>query len=184
MVALDRRQLLCCSLAAFASLAAPMPGLAEPPLQTSRQIHLTCWETGESFDGIYWAQGCYLPDALARLSWVLRDFRRNEAIRMDPALIDILAALAVQLRTRHRFLVTSAYRAPQTNALLRREGFPAAARSTHLLGKAVDVRLEGTPLSHLYRAARMLRGGGVGAYPGADFIHLDSGSVRLWSGPS
>ena len=101
---------------------------------------------------------------------------------MDPALIDLLSALARRLETRHRFVVTSAYRSPQTNALLRIEGLPAADHSTHILGKAVDVRLERVPLAHLYRAARLVQRRRRRTYPGADFIHLDTGQVRSWNG--
>ena len=181
MATLSRRCLVCGALAGAASLALPIPAAASPALDGDRELHIACTETGEAFDGVYWSRGLYLPDALAQLDWILRDFHRNQATRMDVALIDLLAALAQRFKTRRRFLVTSAYRTPQTNARLRVEGLPAASHSTHVLGKAVDVRLEGVPLSHLYRAARTIHGGGVGAYSGANFIHLDTGEVRLWS---
>jgi uncharacterized protein YcbK (DUF882 family) len=164
------------------SLAAPAHATALPLSESSRALRIACAETGETFDDVYWARGLYLPDALARLNWILRDFHRNEATRMDVALIDLLAALAHHLQSRQRFLVTSAYRTPQTNRRLRVEGLPAACHSTHVLGKAVDVRLERVPLSHLYRAARAIHGGGIGVYSGADFIHLDTGQVRRWTG--
>ena len=182
MVALSRRRLLCCCIVGGVSLALTGAAMASPDSET-RELHVTCAETGDSFDDVYWVRGNYLPDALARLDWLLRDFHRDEATRMDPALIDLLSALAHRLRTRHRFLVTSAYRAPQTNARLQREGWPAADHSTHMLGKAVDVRLERVPVAHLYRAARAVHGGGIGIYPGANFIHLDTGPVRLWDRP-
>ncbi len=182
MAILTRRCVLCCGFAGVVSLAAPDPAAAFPLSNDNRGLRIACVETGEIFDDVYWSRGLYLPDALARLNWILRDFHRNQATQMDVALIELLAALAQRLRTRERFLVTSAYRTRQTNARLRIEGLPAASHSTHVLGKAVDVRLEGVPLSYLYRAARAIHRGGIGAYSGANFIHLDTGEARFWTG--
>jgi uncharacterized protein YcbK (DUF882 family) len=49
-------------------------------------------------------------------------------------------------------------------------------------GKAIDVRLEGLPLERLRDVALARAAGGVGYYPGSDFVHLDVGRVRSWSG--
>ena len=45
---------------------------------------------------------------------------------------------------------------------------------------AVDLRLPGRDLAALRRAARRLRGGGVGYYPESGFVHVDTGPVRFW----
>jgi len=55
-----------------------------------------------------------------------------------------------------------------------------APNSLHLQGRAIDVRLPGTPLADLRDAALSLRGGGVGYYPREQFVHLDTGRVRTW----
>ena len=52
--------------------------------------------------------------------------------------------------------------------------------SQHLLGKAIDVRLEDVPLQRLRDDALSMRRGGVGYYPRSDFVHLDTGRVRRW----
>jgi uncharacterized protein YcbK (DUF882 family) len=44
----------------------------------------------------------------------------------------------------------------------------------------VDIRLPDCPTSRLRKAARDLRGGGVGYYPRSDFVHVDVGDVRYW----
>ena len=178
MPGLSRRSLLRAGVASFATVvtARARAVTREQP----RRVSLSCAETGESFDDVYWADGNYLPQALARLNWLLRDFRRDKMMAIDPALIDLVATLGQHLKTRQPFLVTSGYRSPPTNAKLRAEGLPAVDRSTHTFGMAVDVCAEGKPLSHLYRAAVALKAGGVGTYAGANFLHLDTGPVRIW----
>jgi uncharacterized protein YcbK (DUF882 family) len=55
-----------------------------------------------------------------------------------------------------------------------------ATRSLHMDGKAIDIRLPGVPLGDLRDAALSLRAGGVGFYPRAQFVHVDTGRVRSW----
>jgi uncharacterized protein YcbK (DUF882 family) len=57
-----------------------------------------------------------------------------------------------------------------------------ASKSLHMEGKAVDVRLEGCPLERLRDLALARAAGGVGYYPVSEFVHLDLGRVRSWSG--
>ena len=47
-----------------------------------------------------------------------------------------------------------------------------------MLGKAADFYIPGVPMAHLQKAARALKGGGVGLYK--QFIHVDTGRVRFW----
>ncbi|MGE4376958.1 MAG: YcbK family protein, partial [Burkholderiaceae bacterium] len=79
------------------------------------------------------------------------------------------------------FEVISGYRSPATNNTLRNtRGGGVAKHSLHMVGKAIDVRLPGVPLTELRDAALSLRQGGVGFYPSAQFVHLDTGPVRRW----
>jgi len=55
-----------------------------------------------------------------------------------------------------------------------------ARHSLHLKGMAADVRLAGVQLRTLHAAALGLERGGVGCYPGGDFLHVDTGRVRTW----
>ena len=57
-----------------------------------------------------------------------------------------------------------------------------ASRSQHTLGKALDIRVEGVELTHLHKAALSLSAGGVGLYPVSNFVHVDVGPVRRWTG--
>jgi uncharacterized protein YcbK (DUF882 family) len=55
-----------------------------------------------------------------------------------------------------------------------------AVNSLHLVGQAVDIRIEKVPIVRLHSAAVSLRAGGVGTYRRAHFVHLDCGPVRQW----
>jgi uncharacterized protein YcbK (DUF882 family) len=44
------------------------------------------------------------------------------------------------------------------------------------------VRVEGVALDHLQKAALDLQTGGVGFYPASNFVHMDVGRVRRWTG--
>ncbi|MFZ1851955.1 MAG: DUF882 domain-containing protein, partial [Nitrosomonas sp.] len=57
-----------------------------------------------------------------------------------------------------------------------------AKASLHTLGKAIDIRLPGHRLAHVRKAALDLQMGGVGYYPGSDFVHIDTGRIRFWHG--
>ena len=60
-----------------------------------------------------------------------------------------------------------------------------AKKSLHMSGMAADIRIPGVPLTALKNAAYALQAlntGGVGYYPSNGFVHIDTGSVRTWSG--
>lgn len=135
--------------------------------------------TGESLDVVYYARGGYLRDALGRINHLLRDFRTGEMHPIDPALLDLLHGLCAACGN-GAFEIISGYRSPNTNALLRQRSHGVAAHSLHLEGRAIDVRLPGVRTDRLRDAAISLAGGGVGYYPGSDFVHLDTGRVRSW----
>ena len=136
--------------------------------------------TGESLRTVYWAVGKYLPSALRDVNWLLRDHHSNDTITMDPDLLDLLYNLSMTLEVRPSFQVISAYRSPATNAMLRMLSSGVAEHSQHTKGKAVDIRMAGSSVSVIRRAALELQAGGVGYYPWSNFVHLDTGPVRSW----
>ncbi len=146
-----------------------------------RQVALHNLHTGESLQAIYWDRGRYVPDALAAVNKVLRDFRTGDEHPMDPRLLDLLSAVHGRVE-KGPFQVISGYRSPKTNAMLHERSEGVASKSLHMEGMAIDVRVEGVALDHLHRAALDLGRGGVGLYPTSDFVHMDVGRVRQWSG--
>lgn len=99
---------------------------------------------------------------------------------MDPKLYDILHALSIACGG-DTFEIISGYRSPATNNALRKtSGGGVAKRSLHMDGKAIDIRLVGVDTARLRDAALALGVGGVGYYPGSDFVHIDTGPVRSW----
>jgi len=169
-----RRALKALGVAAF-GLPFSLPAWAAAP----RSISLYHTHTSEHLSLVYFEGGRYVPDALASLNHLLRDFRRGDICEMDPVLFDQLAALNLACGS-GTFEVISGYRSPQTNAMLRSRSNGVAKGSLHLQGRAIDVRLSGRDTRKLRDAALAMQSGGVGYYATSDFVHLDTGRVRSW----
>ena len=168
-----------------AAAAAPATGPIDTtalPLAQIRKASLHNLHTGEMLDAVYWENGKYIPDALAEAMRVMRDWRNGEEHVMDPRLFDVLHGVQAKLETKTPFQLISGYRSPETNAHLHAESGQVASHSQHMLGKASDIRVEGVELAHLHNAALSLKAGGVGFYPVSNFVHVDVGAVRQWSG--
>jgi uncharacterized protein YcbK (DUF882 family) len=157
-------------------------GAAEPPSGGRCELTLTSTHTGESLHVRYCVAGRHDPDALASLEHLLRDFRNGRQHPIDTGLYDLLSEVAARAGAEPHFEVISGYRSRETNDMLRRRGSGVSERSLHLEGRAIDVRLRGVPTSRLREIALTLKRGGVGYYPKSDFVHLDTGRVRQWSG--
>jgi uncharacterized protein YcbK (DUF882 family) len=126
--------------------------------------------------------GQYDPRGLEQLNWMLRDWHVDEPTRMDPRLFDTLWQVYREVGATEPIHINSAYRSPQTNAMLRRRSSRVAKNSQHMRGKAMDFYIPGVPIERLRAVGMRLQNGGVGFYPNAytPFVHLDVGSVRAW----
>ena len=168
-------------IAAPALYLARYTGVVEAAPET-RRLSLVNTHTGESLEISYFADGAYLTDALQQLNRVLRDHRTGEVGAIDPALFDVLHQAAHSCHAEPTFEVISGFRSAASNEMLRTQGGGVARRSLHLTGKAIDVRLKGVQCRRLREVGLKLARGGVGYYPKSDFVHLDTGRVRSWSG--
>jgi uncharacterized protein YcbK (DUF882 family) len=136
--------------------------------------------TGEALKTVYWENGEYIPGALSEVNYFFRDFRANQVKAIDPRLLDLLCYIHSELETTKPFNLVSGYRSPATNAWLASQSEGVARHSMHIEGRAADINISGRHLSFLERIALALRGGGVGYYPRAGFVHVDTGRIRRW----
>ncbi|MCF8778983.1 DUF882 domain-containing protein [Vibrio sp. IRLE0018] len=162
-------------------LATAMPKLAVASMPDQpRSLALNNLHTGEWLETCYFDGNAYLDEELARIDHLCRDFRLNEVHPMDRRLFDRLTQIQKLVGTENEVQIISGYRSPQTNEALRAKSSGVAKKSYHMLGQAIDFRLDGVKLATIRDAALSLNAGGVGYYPGSNFIHIDTGPVRSW----
>jgi len=160
--------------------ARPVLADVEQKKKAVRELAFYNLHTGESLKTDYWAEGDYLPDALADINHILRDFRNDQILPIEIPLLDLLHELHTTFGTSQPFHIVSGYRSPETNSTLAANSGGVAKDSLHMQGKAIDLFIEGVPLNELRHAAISLHGGGVGYYPNSNFVHVDTGRVRSW----
>lgn len=165
--------------ACLASVSATSSGAAPSDDKT---LKLYFGNTGERAVITYKRNGVFDQNGLAQLNHFLRDWRRNETIRMDPRLFDIIWEMYRRSGGRDYINVVSGYRSPNTNAMLRSRSSGVAKESQHTRGKAIDFFIPGVNLATLRAIGMQMQGGGVGYYPrsASPFVHIDVGGVRAW----
>jgi uncharacterized protein YcbK (DUF882 family) len=136
--------------------------------------------TGETLDVTFARGGEFIRPALEKVNEFLSDFRTGDVTEIDPELLNLIFDIRESLGSQGRYEVISAYRSPKTNDMLRSRGGGVAKNSQHLLGKAIDVRLDDVELPKLRDAALAQQRGGVGYYAKSNFVHIDTGRVRRW----
>lgn len=179
LAGLGRRSFLLLGLASATALLSN-PVSAKIHAASERKLSFYNMHTGEEATTVYWADGDFVAEGLQHLNRVLRDHRSGDVYPIDTDLLDLLYVLRNQVGSHQPFQVISGYRSPQTNAKLHLNSSGVAKRSYHMRGMAIDIRLSGCELDRLHKAAIALQGGGVGYYPGPDFIHVDVGPLRSW----
>ena len=179
---MSRRRFLGVGACATGMSLFPRLALAQSRLTGSPEKSLAFYNThtGETFKRVYWFRGRYLPDALQAINRILRDHHVDEIRSIDPELLDLLYAIGQEVDATEPFHIVSGYRSAITNAMLRQQNRRVAEDSLHVQGKAVDIKIPGRSVAVVRRAAVALQGGGVGYYPGAQFVHVDTGPVRSW----
>ena len=166
---------------AVGALIRPAHGRAQA-CDAVKRITLKNVHTPESLDLPFRQGEAYVPDALAAIRVLLRDYRTGEQHAIDPALLDYLFDVAQIVGVDPVFSVISGYRSPQTNAMLHERSGGVASHSLHMEGRAIDVRLAGVDCADLADKALGMQRGGVGYYRRSDFVHLDTGRFRTWRG--
>src|SRR5262245_37620970 len=103
-------------------------------LGETRTLSLYEIHTKESITVTFKRDGKYDQEALAKLNHFMRDWRRDVATKMDPALIDLIWTLHKKLGSKEPVHLISAYRSAATNASLRKKGGGQAKKSQHIQG--------------------------------------------------
>lgn len=153
-------------------------------LNETRTLSFHHSHSGEDLTVTFKRDGRYNEEALEQLNHFLRDWRTQEQTTMDRHLFDIIWEVYRDVGGQKPIQIVSAYRSPQTNAMLRRRSaHTGVARfSQHMLGHAMDFYIPDVPLEQIRYAGLRLQRGGVGFYPtsGSPFVHLDTGNIRHW----
>jgi len=172
---------------ALLSLLVPMSVRAQALNVSSQQggqdhlLRLYNTHTGERLEIVFRRGEQYVPGALAKLDYFLRDHNTGDVRHFDPRLYDILADLTSSVgQPNGEIDIVCGYRSPSTNESLRAHTTGVAKNSLHIQAEAIDLRMPGVDTLTLRRAALALHRGGVGYYPHSDFIHVDTGRVRQW----
>lgn len=150
----------------------------------NRTISLYHIHTKERLTVTYMVNGRYVPSAMKKINHLMRDWRRNETIVIDPKTVDLIWELHADLGSKAPINIVCGYRSPKTNAFLKRIGRKVAGKSQHMNGKAIDFFFPDVQTKTIRNVALAHRMGGVGYYSSAagptGFIHADSGNVRQW----
>ena len=111
-----------------------------------RTISLYNIHSKETLTIQYMKAGKHVPEAMEKINWMLRDWRRDEATRMDPDLIDLMWEIHNELGSAEPIHIISGYRSKGTNEMLRRTVGGQASQSRHILGQAADVHFPDVPV--------------------------------------
>jgi uncharacterized protein YcbK (DUF882 family) len=153
-------------------------------LNETRTLSFHHTHSGEDLTVTFKRDGRYDEEALKTLNHFLRDWRTQDQTVMDRHLFDIIWEVYRDVDAKQPIQIVSAYRSPETNAMLRRRSADSgvARFSQHMLGHAMDFYIPGVPLEQIRFAGLRLQRGGVGFYPtsGSPFVHLDTGNIRHW----
>ncbi|MGR9100188.1 MAG: YcbK family protein [Gammaproteobacteria bacterium] len=168
------------AMACIPLVVAGIPKTASSAVFQPKHLSFYNTHTGEKIALTYFEQGRYLADALEEVNYVLRDHRTGDVHEIDTSLLDQLYDLRKKLGVSKPIQIISGYRSPATNAMLSRNSSGVAQKSLHMLGKAIDIRIEGVDSKVVRNAAISMRKGGVGYYQSSNFVHVDTGRVRYW----
>ncbi len=156
--------------------------LTAPSLAEDRSLSMFNIHTKDTIAVTFKRNGKYVPEALQALNHFMRDWRRDQEIKMDPALIDLIWEVHEELGSKEPVHLICGYRSPATNEMLRHTVGGQARNSRHITGQAADLTFPDVPLKQLRYSALIHERGGVGFYPasGLPFVHMDTGNVRMW----
>jgi uncharacterized protein YcbK (DUF882 family) len=162
----------------------PVDEAAIPDDGTKYELKLHHLHSGETIDVVYRVGNTYIPAAIEKLDYFLRDSRTQDEKAYDPREFDVLHNVMARLgRPEGVIDIVCGYRTPWSNNFLRTRSrnTGVAKNSQHVQAKAIDIRVPGVQTRALRDVALSLEAGGVGYYPRSQFVHVDVGPVRRWT---
>ncbi len=161
-VDISRRRFVQLGLTALACSTVCPAMAAMPRVKGVRSLAFHNLHTDERLRVNYWKDGIYSRPALEKINKVLRDFRSGDVYPIHPRLIDLVYDLQNRLGNFNTVEIISGYRSPRINSMLANASSGVARHSFHMKGMAIDLRVDGTPLAKLQKAALSMERGGVG----------------------
>lgn len=181
-MALSRPKIVVGALALAASVGLHADRIVAAGASSDRTISFYHIHTQEKLTVTYKRNGKYDQEALKKINWIMRDWRKNKAIEISPETIDLAWEMHEELGSREPISIICGYRSPATNELLRKTRGGQAKKSQHMTGRAIDITFPDVPLKRMRYSALVRERGGVGYYPtsGIPFVHIDTAGVRAW----
>lgn len=137
-------------------------------------------KNGESFTGKYRSAGAkYDRSAIEAICRIFDAPYDSTHSALSLRLIEFLDFLEDRLSPGARITVSSGYRSPAYNIMLRNRGGLAAKASLHQYGMAADLKMTGVSAKHIWDYVKGLGFGGAGYYHG-ETVHVDVGPARSW----
>ena len=148
-----------------------------------RTLMMNNIHNGEKLKSDYWVEGSYIPEELAHINKFLRDYRNNKVLadRSEAA----RSSSPARRRGRCPFRVRDHLRVPfARNQRVAAQAFIGRRRTQPAPEGPGDRYVRARPFAQegARGRAQALGLGGVGYYPESDFIHVDTGRVRRWTG--
>jgi uncharacterized protein YcbK (DUF882 family) len=144
------------------------------------KINLYSERTEKSFSGVYRkGPGIYDEAALERICRLYGAPGKPMEMELSLRLIEFIDYLEDHFNPGGKVTITSGYRKPEYNTMLREKGNLAAKASLHQYGMAADIKIQGVKAKAIWDYVRELKFGGAGYYHG-DMVHIDVGPARSW----
>jgi uncharacterized protein YcbK (DUF882 family) len=150
----------------------------------TRSLQMFHIHTKESINVTYMQNGRYVPSAMKKINYFMRDWRKNKTVTIDPKTIDLMWELHSDLGSKAPIHIVCGLRTAGTNAFLKRKGRNVAKKSQHTKGKAIDFYFPDVNTVKIRNSSLVRRVGGTGYYRSSagptGFLHIDTGNVRYW----
>jgi len=169
---------------AFLALLPALPARAAEParffIMGTGTLKIRSTKNAHRFSGRYRApDGRYIRKALRRINAVFGADIDRDGGRVSLRLIELYSRLLSDLKGGW-IVISSGYRGPRYNKMIRDRGGTVALSSLHQYGMAADLRITGVKSRALWERVKERKLGGAGWY-NSPWVHVDVGWPRSWT---